>query len=135
MPAAPFNWSEYLRLAEELGSRTGDEAALRTAISRAYYYVFHLALDRAKGNGFVTMSGESTHLQLWRLFTTSPEPSCLSLGQIAIRLKEKRERADYNDYFARITEEIPPVLEDARRFATLLSALAPRFPRPENVRW
>jgi hypothetical protein len=31
-----FDWSEYLRLARELADQRGDEAAMRTAISRAY---------------------------------------------------------------------------------------------------
>jgi len=31
-----FDWNNFLVLAEELGQR-GDEAAKRTAISRAYY--------------------------------------------------------------------------------------------------
>jgi len=134
MSATPFNWSEYLSLAEELGNRATDEAALRTAISRAYYYVFHLALQRAERNGFTTSRGESSHIKLWTLFTMSPEPSCLSLGQIAMRLKEKRERADYNSHFARIEEEIPPTLADARRFEALLSTLADRHPNPASVR-
>jgi hypothetical protein len=134
MAGHPFDWSQYVRLAEELGRRSEDAAALRTAISRAYYYVFHLALERASRNGFVTIKGESSHLQLWKLFSTSPEPSCLKLGQIALRLKEKRERADYNNQFIRLAEDIRPVLEDARNFATLLSALALRHPNPASAR-
>ncbi|HME08152.1 MAG TPA: hypothetical protein VKG25_13945 [Bryobacteraceae bacterium] len=121
-------------MAEELGSRSSDDGALRTAISRSYYYIFHLALERASGNGFVTVKGESSHLQLWNLFTKSPEPTCLNLGQIALRLKEKRQRADYDNHFARLADEISPVLEETRMFATLLSNLAPRHPNPNSIR-
>lgn len=51
MPAGSFSWSDYLSLAEELG-KSVDEASLRTAVSRIYYYVYHLALSRAESNGF-----------------------------------------------------------------------------------
>jgi hypothetical protein len=131
MSAAPFDWSNYLMLADELGSRL-EEAALRSAVSRAY--VYHLALDRAERNGFAPIRGESTHIQLWRLFKKSPEPTCVNLAEIALRLKEKRERADYNNSFIRLADEIQPLLTDARTFAAMLSSLAPRHPNPASAR-
>ena len=56
MASQPFSWSEYLRLAQDLGKRS-DEASLRSAISRAYYYVYHLGLDRARSNNFTFSEG------------------------------------------------------------------------------
>ena len=129
----PFDWAEYLKLAQELGART-DEASLRSAASRAYYYVYHLALQRAESNDFQIRSGEGTHTQLWRCFSANPEPDCQRLAQIAGRLKEKRERADYNHYFARIDEEVPSLLADAQRFALLLSRINPRHPNQRSQR-
>ena len=38
MSSAPFNWNEYFKLAEDLAAHS-DEASLRSAISRAYYYI------------------------------------------------------------------------------------------------
>jgi hypothetical protein len=70
MSSPPFNWSEYFKLAEELGKRP-DEASLRSALSRTYYYVFHLALKRAQDNDFKPLPGEGTHTQLWRVFSKS----------------------------------------------------------------
>lgn len=131
--AAPFDWADYLALAEELGKRT-DEASLRSALSRAYYYVFHLALTRAEANSFKPISGEGTHTQLWRLFKENPEPTCWKLAEIAGRLKEKRERADYQQYFARIEEEVPALLSDAHDFAARLDKLPARHPNPASVR-
>jgi uncharacterized protein (UPF0332 family) len=128
-----FNWSEYLKLADELGKRT-DEGSLRSAISRAYYYVFHLALKRAQDNDFRVLSGEGTHTQLWRVFSESPEPDCRRLAEIAARLKEKRERADYNPHFVRVQEEVPDLLADARDFAARLGRLPTRHPNPSSRR-
>ncbi len=76
---ASFDWSGYLKLAEELGNRP-DEASLRSALSRAYYYVYHLALNRAEANRFQPLQGEGTHTQLWRLYKKNPEPACQALA-------------------------------------------------------
>jgi hypothetical protein len=82
----------------------------------------------------VSRQGESTHGQLWRLFGESPELECVNLGQIALRLKEKRERADYKPVYRRIEEEIPQVLADAQDFAARLGRLAARHPNPRSQR-
>jgi uncharacterized protein (UPF0332 family) len=129
----PFDWSEYFRLASELGTRV-DEASLRSAISRAYYYVYHLALERAENNSFTPRAGEGTHTQLWRVYSESPEPACQRLAVIAARLKEKRERADYNSSYVRVREEVPGLLEDAQNFAAGLNVLPARHPDPRNQR-
>ena len=50
----PFDWTEYARLAEELGTRP-DEASLRTAISRAYYSVYHQARDYLLAEGILCL--------------------------------------------------------------------------------
>jgi uncharacterized protein (UPF0332 family) len=129
----PFDWSEYLTLADELGTRT-DEGSLRSAISRAYYYVYHLALKRAEDNDFKALPGEGTHTQLWRVFSACPEPDCRKLAAIGARLKEKRERADYNPHFVRVQDEVPDLLTDARDFAARLGRLPARHPNPGSRR-
>lgn len=133
MAPGAFEWSQYLALAEELGARH-DENAIRSSISRAYYYVYHLALTRAEANSYKPERGESTHAQLWRMFSGSPDPNCNRLAVIGGRLKEKRERADYNDFYARIAEEVPTLLQDARGFAALLATVPPRLPSPTSIR-
>jgi hypothetical protein len=66
--------------------------------------------------------------------TPEAEAQCSYLGQIALRLKEKRERADYRPLYPRIHEEVKGVLEDAQEFALRLDKLPPRFPNPKSVR-
>jgi len=53
---------------------------------------------------------------------------------IAFRLKDKRERADYENYFVRVVEEVPALLLDAKHFAVLLNGLPSRLPNPTSVR-
>ena len=131
--ADAFDWSEYLKLAEELAARK-EEACLRSALSRAYYYVYNLALTRAVQNGFASVQGESTNGQLWRLYSQSPDHECIVLGQIALRIKGKREKADYGSVYPRIAEEVPQVLLEAQDFANRLGKLSPRHPNPASVR-
>lgn len=133
MATEPFDWSQYLTVAEDLASRA-DDASQRSSLSRAYYYIYHLAFSRATENGFTIFPGEGTHKQLWRHFVESPEPECQRLGQIAGRLKEKRERADYNDFYPRLADEIPVMLAEARDFANLLSRLRRGLPKPIHIR-
>jgi uncharacterized protein (UPF0332 family) len=134
MAAAPFDWSEYLGLAQELGERSGDEAALRSSISRAYYYVYHLALKRAETNNFRALKGEPTHVQLWRVFSENPDPECRRLGELGARIKENRRRADYEPFFVRVAEEVPAIIADARDFALRLGKLPARLPNPASQR-
>jgi uncharacterized protein (UPF0332 family) len=134
MAAQPFDWLGYYTLANELGARENDEASLRSAMSRAYYYVYHLALERAHANGFTTTAGEAMHKQLWRNYSDSPEPNCRKLAEIAKRMKDKRERADYNATYPRLNDEIAGMLTDAQTFAERLRVLQARFPDPAHCR-
>ena len=133
MASASFNWANYLTLADELGNRP-DEAALRSSISRAYYYIYHLGLARAVSNGYRRNPGEPSHIQLWNLFSENPEGVSQKLAQIALRLKYRRERADYDDIFPRIGDEVPVMLEEAQLFAKLLETLPLRHPSKKSQR-
>lgn len=125
----PFDWTDFLRLADDLATRS-DEASLRSALSRAYYYVFHLARKRVLRNGFVFRRDEGSHVQVWRNFSSSPDLECVKLAQIAERLKENRRRADYDNLFPRIDDYIAVALEDARDFAVRLLKIDPSLPSP-----
>jgi len=65
MADASFDWSEYLRLARDL-SANADEASQRTAISRAYYCIYHMASARAIANGYPP--GGNTHDKIWGIY-------------------------------------------------------------------
>lgn len=128
MAGRTFDWQGFLSLAEELGVRQ-DEASLRSALSRSYYFVYHQALDRALNNGYRARSGDSSHAQLWQLFEASPDPDCRRLGVLGSRLREIRNRADYEPTFSRINEQTPRCLSDAKQFAENLRKLPQRFPK------
>ncbi|MBD0324008.1 MAG: hypothetical protein ICV72_11575 [Aldersonia sp.] len=60
-----FDWEEFLAFAEQLVERDADEAALRTAISRAYYAVYHRASAHLRNNVLVPAHERLTHRKVW----------------------------------------------------------------------
>jgi uncharacterized protein (UPF0332 family) len=133
MAAQPFSWTDYLTLAQELSARK-EEHCLRTAISRAYYYVFHLARQRVEDNKFPIARGENSHRQIWEKFEKDPDPRCQKLYLAAKRIQDKRKQADYDIPFPRIEGEFPAIIEMAERFAKDLQQLDRRLPVNSGVR-
>lgn len=101
MAAQPFDWIEFQKLARELASRP-EESCLRTAVGRAYYFAFHLARRRVIENGFPITPREDSHRQVREKYSSSPGLESKKLAEIAKRLKEKRQRADYEEHYPRI---------------------------------
>lgn len=124
-----FGWEDYLRLAQQLAPLES-EAAKRTSISRAYYFIFHLARQRALSNLCKFSTGESSHKSVWACYISSPDPNCKSLGLAGNRLRQRRNIADYDLPFkGRLDEDVQDTLQLAADFAQRLSVLDPRQPR------
>jgi len=97
-----FNWAEFLTLAEALlrnpNSPGPEEAALRSAISRAYYAAFCSARNLARDkNGLVLPRGPEVHGVIRDHFETSPDRVRRKIGTDLNRLRDYRNRADYDD--------------------------------------
>ncbi len=127
MSTQSFDWSDYFTLANELSKRP-EEYCLRTAISRAYYYIYHLARQRIIDNRFPFARHGDTHKQVWEKFESDPDPSCQKLYTLAKRIHDKRKQADYDIPYPRIAGEFPAVIELAQRFAQDLNRLDRRLP-------
>lgn len=90
-----FDWNDFLDLAETLATEPGNEAAARSAISRAYYASFHAGrgyLDRA---GIPMDRGRNAHYQVQRELRKNAE----RIGGDLERLHDMRKRADYDNPF------------------------------------
>jgi uncharacterized protein (UPF0332 family) len=111
----PFDWVEYLELAERLVAWRGDPAAERSAISRAYYAVFHTAKTHflAKG-GKLTFQGED-HGAIADWFKDSVHPDVRRIGLDVERLRRLRRIADYDERFAHLSSEAQAAVVLARR--------------------
>jgi uncharacterized protein (UPF0332 family) len=105
-----FEWDAFLTLAEELASRPGDEAAARSAISRAYYAAFHAGRAYLRQvNMTIDVSG-TAHRQVRQALLASNR----EVSQNLARLHELRKEADYDN----------PSSFDVDRVAPLAVALA-----------
>jgi uncharacterized protein (UPF0332 family) len=130
-----FDWLQYLNLAEQL-SRGTDEASHRSAISRAYYFLYHVAYSRAVANHYRRSEDATTHMSLWLHYERNNNLECRTVAVIGQRLLQKRNRADYQDNYDRISEEMVETLRNARRCADIIEALPPQFPEdpPPRIR-
>lgn len=111
-----FDWNRYLDLARELLPKES-EAAQRTAVSRAYYAVYHAARRLSPGEPFTT-----THEQLWRSLKQNGAKGERRLGERGNRLKLERHEADYT--CAKTKGDWRQRAEDAVAEADKLVALA-----------
>lgn len=98
----PFDWKTFLVLAQLL-SKMPEEAALRSAVSRAYYSAYIIALRRAQLQGYISKSDElgGSHDQLWDLYDRNQQDqNCVEIANIGRRMKRRRTGADYRDFFS-----------------------------------
>jgi hypothetical protein len=125
-----FDWHGFFTLAQDLAAR-GDDAAKRTAISRAYYFIFNLSYARALTNCGAKPNDVSTHAWCWQKYKKTAENSCRALGIEGERLKRLRAQADYeNADIPRLDAVCERVLADTLRFYTNFQALHAQYPRP-----
>ena len=126
----PFDWNEYLVLARQLAT-AGDEASRRSAINRAYYFVFNRAFARAEATAGRHPGGESFHKWCWDKFERTPDASCRRIGIDGARMKRRRVKADYQVAdIPRLDDEVQRMLSEAQQFRANLAALNPRYPLP-----
>jgi uncharacterized protein (UPF0332 family) len=59
---------DFLTVAKYLAAR-GTEGEWRTAVSRAYYAVFHTARNLMEDLGFVVPRADPAHSYLWKRFS------------------------------------------------------------------
>ncbi len=118
----PFDWKEYLRLAEELSTRQED-AALRSAISRAYYAAFCSARNHLQKQGEPLSRSGDSHKAVWESFQRKGR-SYATIYQHSHRLKNDRRKADYEDEVRNLSESVVAALRSANAILHWLEQLA-----------
>jgi uncharacterized protein (UPF0332 family) len=88
MASNPFNPEAFLRLAEELARDDPTEARLRTAISRAYYALFHLAYSKVD---LRSVGGNNLHDRVVKALRSTDRQA----GELLDGLRRLRNVADY----------------------------------------
>jgi len=100
-----------------------DEAALRTAISRAYYAAYHSAAHFVRWQGILT-TGQS-HWAVWRALSKRLSIEHVWIGRSGDELKRLRVRAEYSLPFL---GDLPLATEDAITQARSLVEAIRRLP-------
>ena len=108
----PFDWRDYLSLAQELSQRQ-DKAALRSAISRAYYAAFCSARNYLRQQGAAIPPTEASHKVVWEMYQQKGKTHA-AIYQSGNRLKTRRRQADYEDQVGNLATEATAALNDAR---------------------
>jgi len=88
-----FEWVGFMDLAEDLAARANDEAAARTAISRAYYATFHTGRDYLVRTGIGLDRSRNAHRQVQDALRTKNA----EIGQDLELLHFWRKKADYDN--------------------------------------
>jgi uncharacterized protein (UPF0332 family) len=91
----PFAWEAFLALAEDLQNSRSDEAAMRSAVSRAYYAAYHLSLAFLEQNSIAITSMANQHQAVWHEFQRGPDKNWKTVCRIGNNLKLRRVDADY----------------------------------------
>lgn len=128
-----FDWNEYLVIAEKLKIDTDrqsagafSEAKQRTAISRAYYAVYHLAETYAKAKlGYVPnqYGRNQYHTDVRGVYRGQMgNPDHQEVGKMLARLHKARIDCDYKEAgLGNIQHLLTSVLIDANNIKTILS--------------
>ena len=123
-----FNWEDYLSLANELSSNSSvggnEEAKKRSAISRAYYAAFINARNKilpSIGNPPNWYRNGSHNWYIDGYLTKGWEGR--QVQRKLKSLKRRRKRADYDNSFRNISEELKAALRESKKILEVLNAL------------
>ena len=101
-----FDWKNYLTLAKSLKKialkqKGIEEACYRAAASRAYYSIYHIALDFAEKNlNYVKLTGREAgqnHSVLKWYYKKNKDYDYKKVGIILSRMHQYRKDCDYED--------------------------------------
>ena len=86
-----FEWEDFLGLGDRL-TQEANEAAQRTAISRAYYAAYHAAAAFVRARRILVTA--HTHQAVWGALAASSDVDRADVGRMGNRLKRARLDAD-----------------------------------------
>ena len=112
----PFAWKEYLALARYLqyhvNSSFVQEAALRCAVSRAYYAAFCHSRNYARDHqGFIPKNRADDHSRLRAHFQRCD----ITIAQALHRLREWRNYCDYDDTVDDLSRLLSEAIAEAQK--------------------
>jgi uncharacterized protein (UPF0332 family) len=121
---AAFDWIQYLVLARELGAR-GDESALRSAVSRAYYAAYNAAEAYCSKNNIQIFKVKKSHEDLWNAFLRDGSVILRTVHDKGDRLRRKRTQADYYSEVSGLASMAEQSLEESHDILRSLGLPSP----------
>lgn len=119
----PFDWADYLAVADELAARTDDPAAMRTAIGRAYYAVFGTARRYLIAKGATIPQVGTAHAVVWHTLHATGGRTERRIANFGRQLLLRRRYADYDERFPNLRTEAGKAVTWAYRALTDLATL------------
>jgi len=123
-----FNWSEYLKLAQELGeqavSSATQQARLRSSISRAYFAAYCNARNYLRD---VKRCSIPSTIEAQRYvrdkFKSSFNRRHRKIGENLDRLRIRRNKVDYDDFVTGLSSMVTISLKLAQQVISILNTL------------
>lgn len=88
--------ADILRDAEQLAGTAMTEARRRTILNRTYYAALHYLKEHPCASEFRDQPGQSIHRFLIKHLAQSSNRSVIHCAQLLVRLRGRRELADYH---------------------------------------
>lgn len=113
----------FIRLAGKMAAQSStDEAALRTAVSRAYYGAFHIARQFLEELGVSTVANAQIHGFVRHCLIGSGDAELQQAGSLLSTLHTDRIRADYRLHLQQFAslDEVRGSIESADRVRAIL---------------
>lgn len=118
-----FEWEAFLDVARELARQTDNEAAQRSAISRAYCAVLGLAHEQVIEAGWTLPRG-SIHHHVWRAYGDAPDQRRKDISDLGFFLRNRRNEADYRrQYPYPLSRTVSRAIQSAETAIALLHAI------------
>ena len=92
-----FDWKTFLTLAQILVKQESNDAALRSAISRAYYAAYIVARRHWETDNGPMQIGASSHKIIWDGYANRPGVIERRIATDGQTMFTHRKRADYDD--------------------------------------
>jgi hypothetical protein len=139
MPISPQQFLEQAKAFSNIAKGPGlnpaaSEGFARTSISRAYYTVYHMALEWAQLRGYRKGGNCASHHCLWS-YWFGHEPECAEIKLVGRSLHAKRVCADYKiagrfDYDpAEVMVELGELIDAIQKDVERLSKSGQPFPQ------
>ncbi len=109
-----IHWRELLDLANAIAAGMKEEAARRTAASRAYYAAFHCA------NAYLGIEGYTGHRAVVEALLSSQSNRDVAAGRMLNQAMRRRVKADYRLSQGFTDQDMRACMGDATRVVNML---------------